>query len=48
MSSQAAERYATCLVCEEFRSWAKQCKVCKCIMPIKGRLPESVVPLGKW
>ena len=30
-----AERYAICLACDEFRPWAKQCKVCKCIMPIK-------------
>ena len=45
---RAAERYAICRECDEFRSWAKQCKVCKCIMPIKVRLPESVCPIGKW
>ena len=43
-----AERYAVCLECEEFRPWAKQCKVCKCIMPIKVRIPSMSCPLGKW
>lgn len=47
-AERPAERYAICLECEEFRRWAKQCRVCKCIMPIKVRIPSMACPLGKW
>ena len=42
------EKYAICKQCEKFDNKLKLCKVCKCFMPVKTRLPNTKCPLGKW
>ena len=42
------DRITICNSCDFYRQWAKQCKVCKCFMPLKARLTTTSCPMGKW
>jgi len=42
------ERLAICQSCEHFIKLTKQCKKCGCFMRLKGALPHSECPVGKW
>ena len=42
------ERLAICQSCEFFIKLTKQCKKCGCFMRLKGALPHSECPVGKW
>lgn len=41
-------RIQICKHCEHYRSFIRQCKICKCIMPVKARLAFMRCPSGKW
>lgn len=42
------KRLAICSTCEHFIKLTKQCKKCGCFMRLKGALPHSECPVGKW
>lgn len=42
------QRLAICKDCEFFIKLSKQCKKCGCFMRLKGSLPHSECPVGKW
>lgn len=44
----ASWRLETCRSCTEFFSPTEQCKVCKCFMAIKTKLPHASCPKGIW
>jgi len=41
------ERMAICRNCPELLPTGN-CKICKCFMSIKTKLPNASCPLGKW
>lgn len=45
--SDYIKKMKICQACIEYNTTLKQCKVCKCIMPIKNRLDKDTCPLGK-
>ena len=42
------KRMNICVSCENFFPTLQQCKICKCIMPMKTRLRRAECPVGKW
>lgn len=40
------QRFDTCLECEHYR-WF-QCRLCKCVVMVKAKLPEESCPAQKW
>jgi hypothetical protein len=42
------KRLAICAECPFFIKLTKQCKKCGCFMRLKGSLPHSECPIGKW
>ena len=44
----AKEKLAICKSCEKFVDAVKMCKVCKCFMPVKTRIPGLSCPIDKW
>lgn len=42
------KRLDICSGCEHFIKLTKQCKKCGCFMRLKGSLPHSECPVGKW
>ena len=46
--NEPATRLAICMGCDHYRSWAKQCRICKCFMPVKVRIPNTRCPIQKW
>jgi hypothetical protein len=42
------KRISICKECPEFISFTMQCKVCKCFMNFKTKLPNAECPLKKW
>ena len=46
--SEYKERYETCIACPRFFKPTRQCKECKCFMPLKVRIPSQNCPIGKW
>ena len=42
------ERLSTCNNCEHYNSFFKQCKICKCFMPLKTMLVNANCPINKW
>ena len=44
----ALERLSICLGCPELIRLTKQCKICKCFMDAKTKLPNASCPLNKW
>ena len=43
-----SRRLEFCSACPEYFSPTKQCKLCKCLMPVKARLLNGSCPIGKW
>ena len=41
-------RNNTCKNCEFYRKILKQCKICKCFIPLKARIIITSCPIGKW
>jgi hypothetical protein len=46
--SYTADRYATCLSCENFLKSTKVCKKCFCFIPLKIFFKGASCPIGKW
>jgi hypothetical protein len=44
----AEKRMQVCLGCPELIKLTKQCKICKCFMESKTKLPNAYCPIGKW
>ena len=44
----AKAKLTICKQCEKFNNTIKVCKICKCFMPAKTRLPGQHCPIGKW
>lgn len=44
----AKGRLDICMSCPELISVTHQCKICKCFMDVKTKLPNASCPLGKW
>ena len=45
---QYEKRMSICESCDRFFELTKQCKECKCVMPIKARIKQATCPLNKW
>jgi hypothetical protein len=43
-----AERMKICKQCENLGNPLPFCKICKCFMPLKTRVPIAHCPIGKW
>ena len=49
VSSDISEaRLAICKTCPKFMKLTQQCKICKCIMPAKVKLPHADCPDQRW
>jgi hypothetical protein len=46
--SLVSQRMSTCKSCDNFLSWFKICKECKCVLPIKARFKNQKCPINKW
>ena len=46
--AEATRRYDICKSCPEFIDLTKQCKQCRCVMPLKTKLAKAECPLKKW
>ena len=44
----ATWRLEICRACPEFFSPTEQCKICKCFMVLKTKLPHASCPQGIW
>lgn len=40
------KRISLCNKCEHYKFF--QCKICKCIMPLKARIVQTNCPINKW
>lgn len=47
IDKDADTRMAVCLHCPHLNRF-KICERCKCFMPAKTRIKETVCPVGKW
>lgn len=42
------QRLDICISCDKLIISTKQCKICKCFMTAKTKLPHASCPIGKW
>lgn len=45
---KAQQRMSVCKSCPSYKPAIFMCGECKCIMPAKTKINNSVCPLGKW